>query len=411
MTRATEPETAGPVEPAGAEPDRAGPDAASTQAGDLGSTPTALDRDAGTPAMMTRDAAPGSAAPVEPADDEQRATIAARHRWPWLLVMIAIGVAGAYLGAPSSETVYAAIDRVRGAKIAAAIAVIGGAIGLVITEALRIAVIGRLVGARVGARDAWDAAVANHVMTAVTPQVGLGEPTVAYLLGKRGVPWDAAVAIPFIKFSTSLALVFVLGAALVVAGDGPPVAPWISAVAVAWFLGIAIVTAIVIAAVARRTLALRWIAGLARWCRRRRLLARWPAKIEAFEDGARGLVDRIAAVRRWTWRDAAVLIAVHLVYYASYIAPLVAVGLALGDPAPVTFAARSLVYLCFVFAIPTPGGAGPSEAAAVLMFGDLLPADDALAAVILFRAATFYLQLAIGALYLPVAAALGWKPR
>ena len=45
------------------------------------------------------------------------------------------------------------------------------------------------------------------------------------------------------------------------------------------------------------------------------------------------------------------------------------------------------------------------------MFGDLLAADDALAVVILFRAATFYLQLAIGALYLPIAAAVGWKPR
>ena len=96
-------------------------------------------------------------------------SVAPRHRWPWLLIMIAVGVAGAYLGAPSSETVHAAIDRVRGAKLAAALAVIGGAIGLVVTEALRIAVIGRLVGARVGARDAWDAAVANHVMTAVTP--------------------------------------------------------------------------------------------------------------------------------------------------------------------------------------------------------------------------------------------------
>jgi uncharacterized membrane protein YbhN (UPF0104 family) len=164
-----------------------------------------------------------------------------------------------------------------------------------------------------------------------------------------------------------------------------------------------------VAAVARKTLALRWIAGLAAWCRRRRWSARWPEKITAAEEGARGLVERVANVRGWTWRGALTLALVHLVYYASYIAPLVGLGLALGSPPPVALALRSLVYLCFVFAMPTPGGAGPSEAAAVAMFGDLLPADDALAAVILFRAATFYLQLAIGVLYLPVAAALGYR--
>ncbi|HWO20034.1 MAG TPA: lysylphosphatidylglycerol synthase domain-containing protein, partial [Kofleriaceae bacterium] len=96
------------------------------------------------------------------------------------------------------------------------------------------------------------------------------------------------------------------------------------------------------------------------------------------------------------------LVAVHLAYYASYIAPLVGLALVLGDPPLVPLCLRALIYLCFVFAMPTPGGAGPSEAVAAWFFGDLLDPADAIAVVVVFRASTFYLQLAIGALYLPL---------
>jgi uncharacterized membrane protein YbhN (UPF0104 family) len=56
-----------------------------------------------------------------------------------------------------------------------------------------------------------------------------------------------------------------------------------------------------------------------------------------------------------------------------------------------------------VFALPTPGGAGPSEAAAVVMFGDLLPPADAILVVAVFRVATFYLQVVIGVVFLAIA--------
>jgi len=38
-----------------------------------------------------------------------------------------------------------------------------------------------------------------------------------------------------------------------------------------------------------------------------------------------------------------------------------------------------------------------------VFFGDLVPPADAIVVVVVFRAATFYLQLAIGVLYLPFA--------
>jgi len=332
------------------------------------------------------------------------ATSAPKHHWPWLVLLVAGGGIGIYLGAPSVDVLRTAWSRLAAVPVAAIAIVIGGALGLVVTEALRIRVIGRLVGARVGLRDAWDAAVANHVMTAVTPQVGLGEPTVAYVLGKRGIAWDAAVAIPFIKFTTSLALVFVLGSGLVVAGFGPPVETWISVAAVALFLAIATITALVIAVCSRPPTARRWIARISGWFARRRWFASapWQTRIASAADVATRTVERLVAIRRPSWRGAAQLVAVHLVYYASYIAPLVGLALVLGDPPVAVLTLRALVFLCFVFAMPTPGGTGATEAAAGAFFADLVAPADAIIAVAVFRAATFYLQLAIGALYLPV---------
>jgi uncharacterized protein (TIRG00374 family) len=337
---------------------------------------------------------------TQPEADEPTAR---KHRFTWVLLLVVLGATGIYLGAPDSavETAWSRLAAVRGAAIAI---VVGGALGLVATEALRIAVIGRLVGARVTPRDAWDAAVANHVMTAVTPQVGLGEPTVAYLLGKRGVPWDAAVAIPFIKFTSSLALVFVLGAALLVADFGPDVDERIRVIAIVWFLTIAAITSLVIAVFAHPATARRWIAAISGWLSRRRWFASptWQGRIASAAEVAARTAERLAGVRRASWPSAIALVVVHLIYYASYVAPLVCLACVLGDPPIATLALRSLVYLCFIFATPTPGGTGLSEAAAATFFGDLMAPADAIIVVAVFRASTFYLQLAIGALYLPI---------
>lgn len=335
-----------------------------------------------------------------------------KRRWLWVLLLVALGALGVYLGAPDSGSLRAALHRLGDAPVATLLIVVGGALGLVVTEAVRIAVIGRLVGATVAPRDAWDAAVANHLMTAITPQVGLGEPTVAYLLNKRGIAWDAAVAIPFIKFTTSLALVFLLGSALVVAGFGPPVDRWIAASGLALFVTIAAVTVFVLVVCGRPPLARRWIDGLRGWLSRRRMFAgeTWQTRIASAADVATRMIDRLDRVRRTTWRGVAILCAIHLVYYASYVAPLVGLALVLGDPPLVELSLRSLIYLCFVFAMPTPGGAGPSEAAAGLFFADLVAPADAIVVVVVFRASTYYLQLAIGIVYLPIMRWFGKRP-
>jgi uncharacterized membrane protein YbhN (UPF0104 family) len=122
------------------------------------------------------------------------------------------------------------------------------------------------------------------------------------------------------------------------------------------------------------------------------------------------MIDRLDRVRRATWRAAAILCAVHLFYYAAYIAPLVGLAFVLGDPPLVGIATRALIYLCFVFAMPTPGGTGLSEAAAGVFFADLVAPPDAIVIVVVFRASTFYLQLAIGVVWLPIMTWLGKRP-
>lgn len=336
--------------------------------------------------------------------DAPEPTATPKHSWTWVLVLVALGALGLYLGAPDRDALRGAWARLQGHPIATIAIVAGGALGLVATEALRIAVIARLAGAAITARDAWDAAVANHVMTAVTPQVGLGEPTVAYTLHRRGVAWDAAVAVPFVKFTTSLALVFVLGVLLVALGHGPPVEPWMTRTAIGWFGGIALIACAVIGVCSSERLAARWIRGIARWAARRRWFASptWQTRITRGAEVAASTVARLAVMRARRGRLLVVLVVVHLVYYASYVAPLVGLAFVLGDPPLVPLVLRALVFLCFVFASPTPGGVGASEAAAGLFFADLVAPADAIIVVVVFRGATYYLQLAIGALYLPV---------
>jgi uncharacterized protein (TIRG00374 family) len=326
----------------------------------------------------------------------------------WLVVLVALGGIGIWIAAPDASTLRTAWARVGDAPLAALAALATGAIGLVLAEALRIRMIGRLLGARVRWRDAADAAVANQVMTAVTPTVGLGEPSVAYVLRKRGVALDVAIAIPFIKFTTSLALVFALGSVLVIAGHGPAVSGLVTAAGLALFLGIAAATSAFVFACAHPVRGCRLVDAVCGWLARRRVLAppRWQARVKRLREVGGDSIARLSALRGSGVAGIAALVAVHLAYYAAYVLPIVLLAALLDDPPLGTMAMRALVFLCFMFAVPTPGGAGGTEAAAGLFFSDLIPLADALVVVAVFRAATFYLHLAIGLIYVP-ARALG----
>jgi len=331
------------------------------------------------------------------------------RRAAWLVALVALGAAGVAWAAPSVAEVRSALARLAGlGGWAPALVVVGTAV-LIATEALRIAAVGRIVGVRIAAVTAIDAAVANHVLTAVTPSAGLGEPAVAYVLGRRGVPWDAAVVIPFVKFTTSFVFIFAVGAVLVATGHGPRPGSWLSLPAALALLGLAVAMGALVAGGVRPTTARRVIDGAGRFLARRRWFAgaRAQARLVRLADGARAAVDRLASLRAGGVRAAAILVAVHAVYYLGYVVTLLALASMLTAAPASAVLARSLTYLCWVFVAPTPGGAGLGEAGAVLFFGDLMPAPDAVAVVVGFRLATLYLPVVLGALYAPGRLAVG----
>ena len=140
----------------------------------------------------------------------------------------------------------------------------------------------------------------------------------------------------------------------------------------------------------------RWIAAIARWIAaptlvHRELKARVPHGARVAEvAGATHRRARLAhdpRQRRATVVELAALIARARPLLRVLRRAARRLGLVLGEPPLVELALRSLVFLCFIFATPTPGGAGASEAAAGVFFADLLAPADAIIVVAVFRAA------------------------
>ena len=54
----------------------------------------------------------------------------------------------------------------------------------------------------------FDASVANGLFSWLAPAGLAGEPASVYVMSRRGVPLDSALAITFAKFATSFALIY-----------------------------------------------------------------------------------------------------------------------------------------------------------------------------------------------------------
>ncbi|MCE9572574.1 MAG: flippase-like domain-containing protein [Deltaproteobacteria bacterium] len=309
--------------------------------------------------------------------------------------LIALGVAWA---APSADALRASADRLAHVEPGwlALAAVLALAPALV--EALRIRVAARKVGISVDAATALDAAAANAFFTSVTPVTGLGEPTVAWILARRGAPTDAALVVPFVKFTTSFTFIFALGALAFALGLGPP-GRWLG-LGGALIMGTtaAIMAAIVIAA-RRPTTAIATIARAFAWLRRRRRLRgpRIHGVLARAEDGITAAITRLATVRG---RGFGALLASHALYYAVYVAPIAVLCEALVPGAGLAAMPRAFTYICVTFLAPTPAGAGVAEGSAALFFGDLVGAADAVVVVLAFRAGRFVGQVVAPGLYL-----------
>src|SRR5512146_1874914 len=101
------------------------------------------------------------------------------------------------------------------------VAIAGSCIAIYVTDILRYRSLGRAVGTHVDWKAGLDSSVANFLFSWVFPGSPFGAPATIYMLGRRNVPWDAAVVIAFGKAFTGVFVIVVASLAFVAAGLGP----------------------------------------------------------------------------------------------------------------------------------------------------------------------------------------------
>ena len=317
----------------------------------------------------------------------------------FLGVFVALTGLGIWWAAPAGETLAAIGRGLQSLSTATYLGLAALALGLIAAEMLRLVVMGRALGAPVGFWAALDATIANNFFSWITPGAALGEPAATYMLGRRGVPWDAAVLIAFGKFAISFAVIFGLGFALVALGMGPSIPRWVMlpiAVAVGAFamlLSILIVGAFW----PGRTTAL--IDRLERRLGHGRIRA-------AIAATARDAVSRLGRFRQAGLLIWMAILASQVLYHGIFVGVLIVLAAGFGAEPLVDLVPTAIIYQAFLYLAPTPGSSGLGEASANLFFGDHLGAGGAFALVISFRALTYYLHVALGLIYLPLAGGL-----
>jgi uncharacterized membrane protein YbhN (UPF0104 family) len=139
-------------------------------------------------------------------------------------------------------------------------------------------------------------------------------------------------------------------------------------------------------------------------CLRRFLLGR---SLHSLETLTLESIERLGRLRQ-----AGVIVLVEIsVSHILYFGAFAGVGLVLldahGAPVDERSIASMIVYIAFTYVAPTPGGAGFAEAVAIPFFGPIVPAEQAVAVVLMFRALTLYLQVGFGLPYMLIAGGLG----
>lgn len=275
--------------------------------------------------------------------------------------------------------------------------------GLYASDLVRYRLLSQAVGTPVGYKTALEASIANYFFGWLTPGGAFGAPAAIVVLARRGVPWDAAAVIAFGKSITGTAFLLLLAFVALAAGIGPAFGPeirWTLAVG-SGVIALMMVIPMMGAFFPRRSLA--WIdlleAQLGGW-NAPQFLLKW---IQA----AHSSIERLARLRAGGARMVVKLAAAHLAFYFAFIGVAVVLTLAMGADSWLAATGVSTVFLAFSYVAPTPGGAGLSEATAVVFYGALLPPPEAVAVVLLSRGLTFYLQIAIGAVVLPIAGGFG----
>lgn len=317
----------------------------------------------------------------------------------WLvLVLVGVTLAVRFSGVPMQE-----LGRLLALPKPTVLLLAALCLGLYLSDAVRYRFLGEAVGTPMGLRTALEASIANYFFGWVTPGGAFGAPAAIVVLARRGVPWDAAAVIAFGKSITGTAFLLLLAFSALVAGVGP-----VFGAEIRWTLAVGSGTVTLMLLIPmigaffpRRSL-IR-VERLKSWLE----AAGAPRAIRALARGLGHSIERLAQLRAGGLTLVLQLAVTHLAFYIAFIGVAVVLTMALGAEDLPRAVGVSTVFLAFSYVAPTPGGAGLSEATALIFYGSLLPPPEAVAVVLLSRALTFYLQVALGAVYLPLAGGLG----
>ena len=287
------------------------------------------------------------------------------------------------------------------------VAVAAAAVGIYITDYFRYVATCRVFGVRLPFWAGCDAVVANFFFSWISPASVLGLPAAIYMLGRGGVPWDAAPLIAFGKSIVGVAILLVVAGVMLTLGAGPRSNP-------AMDLVLATGGAIMALLVLLPLLGILWPARCehlvtAAATKLGRPLARYPRPKRALDATTRALlasISRAAQIRKSPWPSLLAVLVSHLAYIACFVGVLALLATAHGAAPAGRNLGISVVYVATLMVSPTPSGAGISEIAACPFFDGLLPPTTALLVVLVFRSVTFYLHLLVGAVYLPAVGGL-----
>jgi len=272
-------------------------------------------------------------------------------------------------------------------------------VGIYATDALRYRALGAAIDANVTWRAAIDTSVANFFFSWITPGSTFGAPATIYMLGRRGVPWDAAVVIAFAKAFTGVAVIVLASFVFVAVGLGPDYDGGVFAVVLFGGAVFAALFAVLTVAAFRAGPAKRVSARIYGWLGRRFHGGKLLASADRVTAQS---IDRLALLRSRGLAPLAYLAVTHAIYFAMFAGVGVVLLDAFGRPPDVRAFAAVVVYVAFTYLAPTPGGAGFAEAMALPFFGPLLPPDKAVMFVLCFRGLTLYLQVGFAIPYMVV---------
>ena len=280
-------------------------------------------------------------------------------------------------------------------------AVAAAAVGIYVTDYFRYAATCRLLGVRLPFWAGCDAVVANFFFSWISPASVLGLPAAVYMLGRGGVPWDAAPLVAYGKSIVGIAVLLVIAGVVLALGAGPALGPAMQLVLAGGGAAMALFVLLPLLGVFWPALCARAVEAAAAKLGPRLASRPWlQRKVEAVARALLASIARAARLRQASRLSLLAVLAAQLAYLACFVAALALLAAAHGaTPAARNFGV-SVVYVATLMVAPTPSGAGISELAACPFFDGLLPPATALLVVLVFRTVTFYLHLAVGAVYL-----------